>query len=124
MFNMEEKDLEKLNKILLKEKKKIETALNEIAAKDPDMKDDYDAIFPDFGSSPDENAQEVTEFDKRKSLEYNLEQRLADINRKLGEIEKGTHGDCYTCGEAINPKRLEAVPTASLCISCASSRRL
>jgi len=120
---MDKKDLEKLEKVLLKEKKKIETVLGEIAAKDPDMKDDYDAIFPDFGSSPDENAQEVTEFDRRKSLEFNLEQRLADVNRKLDEIEKGTHGACHTCGGEINPKRLEAVPTASFCISCANNKR-
>ena len=72
MFNMDKKDLEKFKKVLLKEKEKIETALSEIAMKDPDMKNDYDAIFPDFGSSADENAQEVTEFDRRKSLEYNL----------------------------------------------------
>lgn len=120
---MDKKDLEKLKEVLLKEKEKIEGALSEIATKDPDMKDDYDAVFPNFGSSPDENAQEVTEFDKRKSLEHNLEQRLADINRKLGEIEEGTHGACHTCGGVINPRRLEAVPTASLCISCASNRR-
>ncbi len=116
---MKKEDLEKLKKLLLKEKEKIEAELGEIATKDPNAKGDYDAIFPDYGSSPDENAQEVTEFDKRKSLEYNLEQRLADINRKLEEIEKGTHGVCNTCGEGINPKRIEAVPTASLCISCA-----
>ena len=109
--------------ILLKEKKKIETALSEIAMKDPDMKNDYDAIFPDFGSAADENAQEVTEFDRRKSLEYNLEQRLADINRKLDEIEKGTHGACHTCGGKIDPRRLKAVLTASLCISCAKIKR-
>jgi len=116
---MKKEDLEKLKIILLKEKEKIEAELGEIATKDPTAKDDYDAIFPNYGSSPDENAQEVTEFDKRKSLEYNLEQRLADINRKLKEIEEGTHGVCNTCGEEINPKRIEAVPTASLCISCA-----
>jgi RNA polymerase-binding transcription factor DksA len=116
---MKKEDLEKLKTVLLKEKEKIEAELGQIAAKDPDAKDDYDAVFPDFGSSPDENAQEVTEFDKRKSLEYNLEQRLADINRKLDEIDKGTHGACHNCGGNINPMRLEAVPTASLCISCA-----
>ena len=116
---MDQKDLQKLKEILLKEKEKIESELSKIATKDPNTKDDYDAIFPDLGSSPDENAQEVTEFDKRKSLEYNLERRLADINRKLDEIEEGTHGVCHTCGGEINPKRLDAVPTAILCISCA-----
>jgi RNA polymerase-binding transcription factor DksA len=116
---MKQEDLQKLKEVLLKEKEKIENELGEIATKDPDAKDDYDAVFPNLGTSPDENAQEVTEFDKRKSLEHNLEQRLADINRKLEEIENGTHGSCNTCGETINPKRIEAVPTASLCISCA-----
>lgn len=122
MFDMKKEELQKLKNVLLKEKEKIEKILSEIATKDPDAKGDYKAIFPDFGSSPDENALEVTEFDKRKSLEYNLEQRLADINKKLEEIDRGIHGICHSCGEGINPKRLEAIPTASLCISCANKK--
>lgn len=118
---MDKNELKKLEEILVKEKVKLETELSKIATKDPDAKDDYDAIIPDLGRSPDENAQEVTEFDKRKSLEHNLENRLADVNRKLEEIAEGSHGVCHNCNGNINPDRLRAVPTASLCISCAKA---
>jgi len=122
---MNKDELQKLKETLLEEKQRIEEALGEFATKDPEAKDDYDSIFPDLdGVSADENAQEVTEFDRRKSLEYNLETRLADINKKLAEIEEGTHGVCHNCEGDINPERLKAVPTANLCINCAKARPL
>lgn len=116
---MDKDETQKLKGVLLEEKERIEKALKEFTTKDPNAKGDYDSIFPNIGDSPDENAQEVTEFDKRKSLEINLESHLADINKKLEELDEGTHGVCGNCSGNINPKRLEAVPTASLCISCA-----
>lgn len=121
---MDKDELQKLKETLLEEKARMEKELGEFATKDPEAKDDYDSIFPDLGDSPDENAQEVTEFDKRKSLEYSLETRLADINRKLKEIEEGTHGVCHNCEGKINPERLKAVPTTSLCINCARVKPL
>ena len=44
------------------------------------------------------------------------------INTAVARIENGDYGDCYDCGENINPKRLEADPTARLCISCAQAQ--
>ena len=44
------------------------------------------------------------------------------INTALARIENGDYGDCYDCGETINPKRLEADPAARLCISCAEAQ--
>jgi DnaK suppressor protein len=44
--------------------------------------------------------------------------QLQLVNDALGRIREGTFGECATCGEELNLKRLEAVPWASLCISC------
>lgn len=44
-----------------------------------------------------------------------LKETLAAIER----IEAGTFGTCESCGEGINPERLEALPAARLCIACA-----
>lgn len=119
---MDKDELKKLEEILLTEKEKLETELSKIAVKDPNVKGDYDAIFPDLGRALDENAQEVTEFDNRKSIEHNLELRLVDVNRKLEEIAEGSHGVCNNCSGKINPDRLKVVPTASLCINCARAK--
>ncbi|HBC07226.1 MAG TPA: dimethylmenaquinone methyltransferase [Rhodospirillaceae bacterium] len=45
---------------------------------------------------------------------------IAQIETALERIADGTYGDCVTCGEAIPPARLEAVPQAAQCIKCAS----
>ncbi len=33
-------------------------------------------------------------------------------------LETGEYGICLQCGEDINPKRLEAIPWTTLCVSC------
>lgn len=45
---------------------------------------------------------------------------IAQIESALDRVADGTYGDCVTCGEAIPPARLEAVPHAAQCIKCAS----
>lgn len=40
------------------------------------------------------------------------------IEEALLRIKEGTYGLCLGCGENIGVKRLEARPTAELCISC------
>ena len=48
------------------------------------------------------------------------EQMLRNITAALGRLERDEYGDCQSCDEPINPKRLEFDPTATLCIDCAS----
>ena len=48
------------------------------------------------------------------------EQMLRNITAALGRLERDEFGDCQSCEEPINPKRLEFDPTATLCIDCAS----
>jgi DnaK suppressor protein len=45
--------------------------------------------------------------------------RLMLVQRALERIEQGEYGDCLGCGEPIDPRRLEADPTATRCIACA-----
>ncbi len=44
---------------------------------------------------------------------------LQKIEAALRRIEDGDFGQCRSCDEPINPKRLELDPTAVLCIRCA-----
>ncbi len=52
------------------------------------------------------------------------EQMLRNITAALGRLERDEYGDCQSCDEPINPKRLEFDPTATLCIDCASESEL
>ncbi|WP_006786504.1 RNA polymerase-binding protein DksA [Thiorhodospira sibirica] len=58
--------------------------------------------------------------------EFSLELRTRDRERKLikkideamASIENGDYGYCEACGIEIGVRRLEARPTATLCIDC------
>ncbi len=43
---------------------------------------------------------------------------LAEIERALEKIREGTYGVCEACGRNIPVARLEAIPTATLCVRC------
>jgi len=45
---------------------------------------------------------------------------LDALNAAIGRVDAGTYGECASCGHPIAARRLEALPTTSLCIECAS----
>jgi DnaK suppressor protein len=49
-------------------------------------------------------------------------QLLLDIDECLRKIREGTYGICEECGEEISEKRLNVIPTASLCIDCKENK--
>lgn len=57
-----------------------------------------------------------------KELLYNLAEtdfrRLKAIEDAIGRMDREEYGECASCGEDINEKRLIAVPWATLCIQC------
>jgi len=77
------------------------------------MQDDA-ANFPD----PNDRATQESEF----SLELRTRDRERKLIKKIDEslksIENGDYGFCETCGVEIGIRRLEARPTATLCIDC------
>ena len=117
---VDKQTLEKFKKVLEQRKEKIEKELASIAQKDEKLKGDYDTRFPDFGvhQSQDENALEVAAYESALPVEYALELRLADINKALRKIEIGEYGICENCHEPIDPKRIEIMPEAKLCLEC------
>ena len=57
----------------------------------------------------------------RDGLNDEAADELRDVNRALARLDTGDYGSCTKCDEAIDPRRLEAVPYAELCISCAEN---
>jgi DnaK suppressor protein len=66
----------------------------------------------------EEEATEALELEKRLALEKRLRQQLADVEHALHKFEEGTYGLCDACGQPIDPARLEALPQATLCLTC------
>ncbi|MGN6612743.1 MAG: TraR/DksA family transcriptional regulator [Angustibacter sp.] len=50
-------------------------------------------------------------------------ERLADVDRAVEQVASGDYGRCARCGQPIDPERLVARPTATLCITCARATR-
>ena len=48
---------------------------------------------------------------------------LGDVVEALRRLDAGTYGECLTCGEEIGDARLDALPTATVCIECANEAR-
>lgn len=51
-----------------------------------------------------------------------LQKTFADADRALAKLDEGTYGTCDNCDAEIPPERLEILPWAVLCVSCASRR--
>jgi DnaK suppressor protein len=45
--------------------------------------------------------------------------QLAAVDGALARVAAGTYGVCEVCGRHIAPERLEAIPWAATCVSCA-----
>jgi DnaK suppressor protein len=65
-----------------------------------------------------DDANMVFEAERNQGVAENAQRLLAQVDAALVRLENGTYGKCVRCGQDINPKRLEALPYATLCINC------
>lgn len=77
-------------------------------------------VFPQYGSSEDENAKEVEEYEKRLGLRKNVEDELRNTKAALERLEKKSYGLCPKDHEPIELGRLKANPAAFFCASHAA----
>ena len=66
----------------------------------------------------EEEAAETMELEQRLALEKRIKEQLAAVEHALHKFEEGTYGLCESCGQPIDPARLEALPHARRCMSC------
>lgn len=70
----------------------------------------------DYGQKSDENAAEVSDYADAASVQKSLQDRLSQIEEALLAMKAGTYGICKECGKPIEKDRLEAMPTATICL--------
>ena len=63
-----------------------------------------------------DSGQVAAEQGENQALAGQLRIELEEVDRALEKLEAGTYGSCETCGKAITPARLEAMPAARFCI--------
>jgi DnaK suppressor protein len=66
----------------------------------------------------EEEATESFELEKRLALEKRIRDQLAEVDHAFNKFEQGSYGLCDSCGQPIDPARLEAIPHSNLCLSC------
>ena len=117
---MDRKTLSRLKDVLEAERARLEAEVAEIDAEDRDTLSEasgenaYRDHMADQGSATFERELDMT-------LEENVRELLGDVRAALARIEAGTYGRCERCSAEIPVERMEAVPTASLCITCKSA---
>jgi DnaK suppressor protein len=77
---------------------------------------EFDENFADSG-------QVTAERGEVEALSGQLSETLSEIDDALAKLDDGRYGTCESCGVTISPARLEAMPAARLCMTCASARR-
>ncbi len=81
------------------------------ASADANADDEHD---PEGATVGFERAQVSSLLDQARS-------HLADLGRAESRLAAGTYDRCELCGRPIAPDRLEAQPTATTCIECATA---
>lgn len=73
----------------------------------------YDPNFAD-------SSQVTAERGEAGALAGELTEALGEVEAAIARLSEGTYGLCQRCGQPISAARLEAMPTARRCITCAS----
>ena len=94
-----------------------------------DLRHDFDAML---AASRDTNADDehdpegatiAFERSQIEALVRQAEHHLEQIDAAAKRLDAGTYGTCEGCRAPIGRERLEARPTARVCIRCAASNR-
>jgi DnaK suppressor protein len=108
---MNKKDREKFIRLILEERRRKLDVLGRHQGTLDEIK----------GTRAAEYEEEVTLSDDKEYLSKLIEQQtrgLEEINHALEKVLDGTYGLCERCRKPINRERLEAIPTAILCLDC------
>lgn len=79
-------------------------------------------VASDTADVGDVATSRIEQFTEDRERQRRLE-RVSQIEEAIHRIDDGTWGVCEVCGGKIAAARMQALPTATLCVDCASKRR-
>lgn len=109
---------QKFKQMLGEEKERLEQDLHGFTRENKAAPGGHDSVMEEgqLEIAPEDQAEQVTEFEKRKTLETMLERRIDEIDHALSIIDTDAYGLCDVCHVEIPLKRLEVNPAATTCI--------
>lgn len=111
---MEQEQLDSLRSALEEEGRSVDRQLTEHGGQAGDgesIEVDVDEGFADSAHATAERSQTLALIDQ-------LLEHRKEIDAALARMDEGIYGKCENCGQEIPFERLEARPTATLCVSC------
>jgi DnaK suppressor protein len=108
---LDKKTIERLRKVLLKEREEIIGDVKQISESSQEVGQDG---IQDIG----DEAANVYNKQILLTLNENERMRVKEVDEALDRIESKTYGICEECGEPIGLKRLEVKPVAKYCVPC------
>jgi DnaK suppressor protein len=109
---MEKKVLEQFKKILEERQRVLRESVS---------RTEQDGRTADVTDSAQDIADRASSSYQKEFLFHqsnNDRQLLLMVDGALERIRQGSYGECVSCGNEINAKRLQAVPWTRYCISC------
>lgn len=107
------------------DKKRLDAFKKRLEDRQRELRETVSRTAQDGREADAESAQDIAD---RAAQSYNKEflfhqsnnerQLLQMVESALTRIHDGTFGQCISCGEEINAKRLDAVPWTRHCIEC------
>ena len=111
---MDQQQLDSLKSALEEERASVERQLREHGAPT-----DTEGVDVDVDEGFADSAHATAERSQTLALVEQLQEHSRAIDAALARIADGTYGKCENCGKDIPFERLEARPTATLCVDCA-----
>lgn len=102
----------KIKDFLTKQQKKVEEEIELLDQDDPVNSNVEES------SEPGTDSWVADTHSRTVAVKQNLQNLLLKIKHSLKSLASGKYGKCENCGKKIESVRLEAMPTATLCISC------
>jgi DnaK suppressor protein len=106
-----DKRREKLRRLLIRRR-------DEIAQRVQTIRDEQNQEALSSPGDVMDVAKSLTDVETHATLIERAEEQLRQIDSALSQIDQDEYGICANCGEEIPLARLEAVPSATLCVDC------
>ncbi len=103
----------KIKDLLQRQQEKVEQEIKELEGEDPVLTDSASAE----SSEPGTDSWLADTHSRAVAVKENLQSMLANTKKALLNLKAGKYGKCEVCGKPIEPERLLAMPTATLCIA-------
>ncbi len=117
MLELPQKTFNKIKNILHRQERELQEEIKTIDKDDPTKSDGLAET-----SEPGTESWLADVHGKAVALKQNLDNLLKNTRESLLNLRSGKYGHCEKCGKHIEVERLEAIPTATLCLSCSKKK--